>query len=117
MKFRKKPVIIEAVQWTGNNDIEILLFMDNPFIIDPKNCYMLQIPILEGIMTASVGDWIIKGVNGEFYPCKPDIFEKTYELVIDNTIKVIDCNKCQFQGKPGCLGAYRCSQAINEGLL
>lgn len=63
MKYRKKPVIIEAIQ-----------FEDNPY---------LKIETLEGIMKASVGDYIIKGVNGEFYPCKPDIFEKTYERVTD----------------------------------
>lgn len=51
---------------------------------DKDNPY-LKIETLEGIMKASVGDYIIKGVNGEFYPCKPDIFEKTYERVIDET--------------------------------
>lgn len=65
MKYRKKPVIIEAIQFEDK---------DNPY---------LKIETLEGIMKASVGDYIIKGVNGEFYPCKPDIFEKTYERVID----------------------------------
>ena len=55
---------------------------------DKDNPY-LKIETLEGIMKASVGDYIIKGVNGEFYPCKPDIFEKTYERVIDETDKTI----------------------------
>ena len=59
MKFRKKPVVVEAYQTNKEVDIETL----------------------EGIMHADVGDWIITGVNGEKYPCKPDIFEKTYELV------------------------------------
>lgn len=83
MKYRKKPVVIEAVQWDGSipSETELVLFMDKTFRRNPKNCYELQIPTLEGLMTAKVGDYIIKGVNGEFYPCKPDIFEKTYEKV------------------------------------
>lgn len=80
-KFRKKPVVIEAIQWDGNNEVEIALFMDKTFRKHPKNVYQLQIPTLEGLMMANIGDYIIKGVKGEFYPCKPDIFEQTYELV------------------------------------
>lgn len=77
MKYRKKPVVIEAVQWNGKNNSEILSFAKGAsYIIDD-----LIINTLEGRMKASVGDYIIKGVNGEFYPCKPDIFEKTYEKV------------------------------------
>ncbi len=78
MKFRKKPVVIEAIQWTGNID-ECKKFMG---VICVKGDYIL-IPTLEGQMTASPGDYIIKGVQGEFYPCKPDIFEATYEKVSD----------------------------------
>lgn len=86
MKYRKKPVVIEAIQFIDNADriIEIQEFLggdtmrvnygDNPYI---------KIETLEGTMKASVGDYIIKGVNGEFYPCKPDIFEKTYEEVAE----------------------------------
>lgn len=80
MKYRKKPVVIEAMQFTGKNDKECLAFCTSA--IDPDdNKPSLIIPTLEGVMTANVGDYIIKGVNGEFYPCKPDIFEKTYEKV------------------------------------
>lgn len=85
-KFRKKPVVIEALQWTGENIEEIKDFAGGGAVIHkifegtgPE--YFLQIITLEGVMEASHGDFIIKGVNGEFYPCKPDIFEKTYELV------------------------------------
>lgn len=80
-KFRKKPVVIEAIKWTGENKQEISLFMDMVLRTNAKNAYELEIPTLEGTMIASTGDWIIRGVDGEFYPCKPDIFEKTYEPV------------------------------------
>lgn len=88
MKYRKKPVIIEAIQFEDNSDriIEIHEFMGGDTIrvnYEDKNNPYLKIETLEGIMNASVGDYIIKGVNGEFYPCKPDIFEKTYERVTD----------------------------------
>ena len=76
-KFRKKPVEIEAVQFTGNFDeIEEFTGGDAEFR-DGK----LVIATLEGAMEASDQDWIIKGVQGEFYPCKPDIFEQTYDKV------------------------------------
>lgn len=79
-KYRKKPVEIEAVQWTGSNVDEIKEFVGKALdfgYIDGS----FKIATLEGTMTASRGDFIIKGVQGEFYPCKPDIFEQTYELV------------------------------------
>lgn len=86
MKYRKKPVIIEAIQFEDNSDriIEIHEFMGGDTIrvnYEDKDNPYLKIETLEGTMKASVGDYIIKGVNGEFYPCKPDIFEKTYEPV------------------------------------
>jgi hypothetical protein len=78
-KFRKKPVVIEAIQFTGKNDKECLSFC--PIARDPEDDRPnLIIPTLEGDHLCSVGDWIIKGVKGEFYPCKPDIFDATYEL-------------------------------------
>jgi hypothetical protein len=81
-EYRKKPVVIKAVQWTGENVNEILEFCaDAEFdmgIDGPKN---LEIKTLEGTMQADIGDYIIQGVKGEFYPCKPDVFEKTYEPV------------------------------------
>jgi hypothetical protein len=88
MKYRKKPVIIEAIQFEDNSDriIEIHEFMGGDTIrvnYEDKDNPYLKIETLEGIMKASVGDYIIKGVNGEFYPCKPDIFEKTYEEVTE----------------------------------
>ena len=76
-KFRKKPVMIEAIQWRGDNLEEIKDFMGY-YEYAKKN---LIIHTLEGKMMAQVNDWIIRGVQGEYYPCKPDIFEKTYERV------------------------------------
>ncbi len=78
MQFRKKPVVIEAVQWTGENVDEVMGFMAwrNAAHDDTNG---LTIHTLEGNHHASPGDWIIKGVKGEFYPCKPDIFAATYD--------------------------------------
>lgn len=76
--YRKKPVVVEAVQWTGENHAEMCEFIDpEAFEIIPR--VGLVIHTLEGDHHASPGDYIIKGVNGEFYPCKPDIFAETYE--------------------------------------
>lgn len=80
MKFRKKPVVIEAVQYTGRNLVEIIMWSNAPEI-EEEFTGGLTIRTLEGDMRANVGDWIIKGVKGEFYPCKPDVFEATYEQV------------------------------------
>ena len=87
MKYRKKPVVIEAVRLSRKFFEEVLGFIQLDCLGESNSgefledaCY-IEIKTLEGTMTASEGDWIIKGVNGEFYPCKPDIFEKTYELV------------------------------------
>ncbi|MCM1223394.1 MAG: hypothetical protein NC548_53995 [Lachnospiraceae bacterium] len=80
-RWRKKPVVIEAVRWDGSDlameALNEVLGLDPLELVDEMK--KVRIPTLEGEMLASVGDYIIKGVNGEFYPCKPDIFEKTYE--------------------------------------
>jgi len=84
-KYRKKPVVIEAIQFTEDAP-------DRAFNFIRRNCAHsrdtdgnkeIKIQTLEGVMTAKIGDWIIKGVQGEFYPCKPDIFDATYEKVED----------------------------------
>jgi len=82
MKFRKKPVEIEAIIW-NNNFYEIFDFMDadNNLGIVGYEGDILQVRTLEGIMNAQIGDYIIRCVKGEFYPCKPDIFEMTYEAI------------------------------------
>lgn len=96
MKFRKKPVLIEAIQLRWENWNEVCEFCEVGRLSDgkPEGCYLdengvvcgvserigLLIPTLEGLHTARQNDWIIKGVKGELYPCKPDIFEMTYEM-------------------------------------
>jgi hypothetical protein len=79
-KFRKKPVEIEAMQWKGNNIQEMKAFYPRSFC-SPTRGNIMEIHTLEGVMTAQEGDYIIKGVQGEFYPCKPDIFAETYEAL------------------------------------
>jgi hypothetical protein len=88
MKYRKKPVVIEAMQFTDESKDRVFNFITcNKYPDrDNDNNPVLKIQTLEGDMTAQINDWIIKGVNGEFYPCKPDIFEKTYEAVEDAPI-------------------------------
>lgn len=92
-QFRKKPVIIDAIQWSGNvnrqevcdfvgTDLKTEVYSDTAYEAGQGAPYFsLVIQTLEGNMTANPKDFIIKGINGEFYPCKPDIFEKTYEPV------------------------------------
>jgi hypothetical protein len=88
-KYRKKPVVIEAIEYTGQNGDHINRWsnkkvVESPLLEktkeNPTGDY-LQVFTLEGMMTAIVGDYIIRGIKGEYYPCKPDIFEKTYEPV------------------------------------
>ncbi len=78
MKFTKKPITIEAIQWVGENLTDITKFCPS---VDSSNLKEgeLTISTLEGILIVSINDWVIKGVKGEFYPCKPDIFELTYD--------------------------------------
>ncbi len=88
-KYRKKPVVIEAVQYNGKNGAEITrwskdIVFESPVLEptkdNPTGSY-LQIETLEGVMSAIVGWWIIKEIMNEFYPCAPDIFKMTYEPV------------------------------------
>ena len=78
-KFRKKPVIVEAVQFLPMTIDLVEKFVGGDLGKNENGDTVIV--TLEGAMICSVGDFIIKGVNGEFYPCKPDVFEKTYELV------------------------------------
>lgn len=91
MKYRKKPIVVEAVQWNGLNLEEIKEFVGDSLIYNINDAAWevgkgapavhIEIKTLEGTMIAQAGDYIVQGVNGEIYPCKADIFEKTYEVV------------------------------------
>ena len=85
-KFRKKPVVVEAVQFGDSPDAlrelkEFARRQDRDVTLVVTNPPFLTIKTLEGTMKANLGDWLIRGVKGELYPCKPDIFEATYQLV------------------------------------
>ena len=82
-KFIKKPVKVEAVQFTKDSKDEVFNFVtcNKTATHDVEGNPILQIQTLEGWHKASLGDWVIKGIKGEFYPCKPDIFDLTYEEV------------------------------------
>lgn len=89
-KFKKKPIIIEAQQFTGGEiaALSIMRWANNGLapIAQARatwDGFSLRIHTLEGEHFADPGDWIIRGIKGEFYPCKPDIFEATYDLVED----------------------------------
>lgn len=99
MRFRKKPVVIEAMQvpTEGKNERAYMLAVGELMgwlmahevdhytlereAVEGGHGHPIEIRTLEGVMRADVGDWVIRGVQGEFYPCKPDIFEATYEAV------------------------------------
>lgn len=89
MYYRKLPVVIQAIMWDGTNYEELCEKLPNfkNFSEYRPDVNFLYISTLEGVMQASIGDFIIRGVNGEFYPCKNDIFLKTYEKVTKEEIE------------------------------
>jgi hypothetical protein len=99
-EFRKKPVVIEAVRWTGSSQsiIELVEWSRGEIWFDNDGPV---IETLEGPLHASLNDWIIKGVQGEFYPCKPDIFEQTYEPasvpVLETPAEAVFCDHSQWR--------------------
>lgn len=92
-RYRKLPVEIDAVQFTDDTKDKVFTHLLHNEKVSVSAGFndarepILIIGTLEGSMTASLGDWIIKGIAGEFYPCKPDIFERTYEIVMDKPTK------------------------------
>jgi hypothetical protein len=78
-KYRKKPVVIEAMQLTQSNAVEVSEWCGGEAMFMSPAMPSVFVRTLEGTMRADVGDYIIRGVQGEFYPCKPDIFAATYE--------------------------------------
>jgi len=89
MKVRKKPIVVEAIQWTGNNFDEVKELDGCRYNDEHRKIFFmnnnLNIRTLEGDMIAVLGDWIIKGIKGELYPCKEDIFNETYDVVEEET--------------------------------
>ena len=81
-KYRKLPVVIDAIQWTGDiHAVDAFVGANSERLVAPGDDNTLNIHTLEGVMSANRLDYIIRGVAGELYPCKPDIFERTYEAV------------------------------------
>ena len=83
-RYKTKPCEIEAIEWNGSNFEEVSNFASGKVYMEllfGTEDYGLVVATLEGYMTASIGDFIIKGLRGEFYPCKPDVFHKKYEEV------------------------------------
>lgn len=84
MKFRTRPVVIDAIQWTGENAADVLVFCEfncSCGLLDDKR--VVTLATREGPMVAQVGDWIVRGVEGELYPCAPDTFKATHEAVAE----------------------------------
>lgn len=85
-RYRKKPVVIEAMQFDGTLEgaTRVVVWAGGNLVAsEERGVASIEIPTLEGTLTASSGDWVIRGVKGELYPCKPDIFEATYEPVAE----------------------------------
>ena len=138
--YKKKPVVIEAIQWTGRNQREMFDYLtnykltnefisnygDNFYIDHSKVEGGLVIKTLEGEHIASIGDYIIKGVQGEFYPCKPDIFVSTYEpaeeLEYTDLVRISGtnnyvCSHCHktYEGMPRSMTCISCNRIFNVG--
>lgn len=122
MRVRKKPIVVDAVQWTGKNTEEVSAFLHNAllgnlgFIVEDAP---IIIATLEGDHKANVGDWIIKGVKGEFYPRKPDIFEQTYEFgrnLIPEPVSLLElCRNILELARHGDYANGNTAQGIDEG--
>lgn len=80
VRYIKKAVIVEAIPWTGDNEDQVAEFMGVLYVLKDSD-EKIVIDTLEGQMRADLGDFIIRGIMGEFYPCKPDIFAMTYDKV------------------------------------
>lgn len=91
IRYRKRPVVIDAIQWLGDLE-EVFNWMDRTTdgngtgltYADDGTGSQLKVHTLEGSLTVSLYDWIICGIEGELYPCKPDIFSKTYDAIEEN---------------------------------
>jgi len=128
-KFRKKPVVVEAVQLTPDTLNEVFKFTDAGSLKDGKPAIVanpvtgeagLIIPTPEGPLKAREGDWVIKGVKGELYPCSPDIFEQTYTPVGDDhedAEVVVKCERCEKDVPIKSVICHECAEKCVDGLL
>ena len=100
MKFKKKPVVIDAIQWTGENGEEVRTFIgekdcivpiDSPIPLQQFAYMTLKTP--EGYLNAQRGDWIIRDANGDFYPCEEEIFTTIYEPIVDLGALLVTASK------------------------
>lgn len=116
--FRKKPVVIEAVQFTGTGEscTEVAEFTGRTAAWKPTTYDGGHIPTLEGEMEFGPGDWIIKGVAGEFYPCKPDIFAATYEPAGEDACPRCDGRGIETVGDAPQIGAPSCLLCDGTGM-
>ena len=87
-RFRKKPVVVEAEQWLGTVEQKERLLAEGVIMDIPSLDGSCLVPTLEGNMTCQLNDYIIKGIKGEYYPCKPDIFELTYDMDEKETLEI-----------------------------
>ena len=87
-RFRKKPVLVEAEQWLGTVEQKERLLAEGVIMDIPSLDGSCLVPTLEGNMTCQINDYIIKGIKGEYYPCKPDIFELTYDMDEKETLEI-----------------------------
>lgn len=114
MQYRKKPVVVSAIQYDGKWDtvqqMIKTLGMEPPVTWHMRGRPYMEISTLEGVMKANVGDWIIRGIKGECYPCKPDIFECTYEKVG----KELPRNACRIVPEKECNDCGRCDLIRDE---
>lgn len=97
-KYRKRPVVVEDIQWTGENYRDIWEFAGKKIVHYFQEAEVLMVRTLEGDMFVSRGDYIVKGIRGEFYPCKPDVFQETYEDAEETstcTATNQPCSMCQ----------------------
>ena len=103
-KYRKRPVVVEAIQWTGENYKDVQEFAGKK-TVNHFSEKVLTIRTLKGYRAVSCGDYIIKGTRGEFYPCKPDVFQETYEEANTTTCTATNqpCSMCQ----PGPCGSWK----------
>lgn len=116
-RFRKKPVVIEAIQWTGENAEAVQFFLKNGHEHSPRgwvNGRYVDIGTPVGMMVASEGDWIIRGIQGEFYPCKPDIFAATYEPADSQPAMPaeLDMEEVEYELRNMASSAYETSMAF-----